>query len=144
MKNGRKRRLIAFMISADRKALIIAESIPKLSLGISTEVIGKEYGIDGSTLRRWLVNDPSAEDARAEFLTERLMESLKAIDEADDVFPLARAREQFRAWSWMAERRLPSRFGPKAEIAGLAINIMIARNDGEQMRVVSESDTDLT
>ena len=35
----------------------------------------------------------------------------------------ARAREAFRAWSWIAERRLPSYFGQKQEITHVSADL---------------------
>ena len=121
------------------KKQVIAESLPMLAKGISTEVIAKQYGIDGSTLRRWLVNDQDAEEARADYLTGKVMESLQAIDDAADQFPLAHARERFKAWSWIAERRLPSRFAPKQEInQGISISVQINRTHDAQYVTIEQ------
>lgn len=113
----------------------IAIAIPKLSDGMSTDdiakLIAKETGtaITGRTLRNWLINSPEAEQARADYLTDKVMQAVEAIDSAEDVFPLARARESFKSWSWIAERRLPSRFGAKQDQQGMSIVVNVASLD---------------
>lgn len=117
---------------------IIKAAIPQLIQGISTEVIAKPYGITGRTLRNWLISSPEAEEARAQFLTDKIMDCGEALEQADDNFPLARARELFKYWSWIAERRLPSRFAPKQEInQGLTISVTINRTDDAQANCVT-------
>ena len=111
---------------------VIKAAIPQLANGVSTEIIAASYGITGRTLRNWLISDPDAEQARADYLTAKLMDATDAIDDAQDVFPLARAREQFKAWSWIAERRLPSRFASKNE-SNNGVNI--------QVNIVNPNDT---
>ena len=111
------------------KTAIIKAAIPLLADGVSTEVIAKPYGITGRTLRNWLINDPEAEQARTDFLTNKLMQAAEDVDSASDTFPLARARESFKAWSWIAERRLPSRFGAKQDAQGMSIVVNVASLD---------------
>ena len=95
---------------------IIQDAIPRLANGESTDTIAAQYGITGRTLRYWLVSDEQAIEARTAFLADKLMSAAEAIDNSDDSFPLARARESFRAWSFFAERRLPSMFGQKQQV----------------------------
>ncbi len=120
------------------KQAIIKAAIPQLIKGISTEIIAQPYGITGRTLRNWLIADPDAEEARAQFLTEKIMDCGEALDAAEDNFPLARAREQFKYWSWIAERRLPSRFAPKQEInQGISISVQVHRTDDAQAKCIT-------
>ena len=100
------------------KQSVIRAAIPLLQQGASTDSIVQKLGlpITGRTLRNWLIECPDAEQARAHFLSGKLAESLEEIETADDALPLARAREKFRSWAWVAERRLPHLFGAKQEI----------------------------
>ena len=110
------------------KQAVISAAIPLLQQGASTDSIVQKLGlpITGRTLRNWLIATPEAQDARAHFLSEKLAESLEEIEAADDDFPLARAREKFRSWAWVAERRLPQLFGQKVEqLGGVSIKVVI-------------------
>ena len=103
----------------DRRAEIVRDAIQRIGIGESTAQIGASHGVTGAAVRLWLVSDakPEADQARSTYLTERLLEAIDAIDAAQDGIALARAREQFRAWSFFAERRAPALFGVRREIA---------------------------
>ena len=123
--------------SLDRNAIIEA-ALPLLAQGVSTDDIAKPYGITGRTLRNWLITSPNADQARAQFLADKLIESAEEIESAPDAFPLARAREKFKSYSWLAERRLPHLFGQKIEQnTGVSINVSINR----QTRTIEHDDT---
>lgn len=117
---------------------VIKAALPMLQQGMSTEEIAKAYNITGRTLRNWLIAHPDAEQARADYLTGKLMDAVDAIDSADDIFPLARAREQFKSWSWIAERRLPSRFGQKSEDKSVSIQVSINRDQPDVVIIDAE------
>lgn len=111
-------------IGADDRARIIAAALPLLSQGVPTDQIAAPYGITGRTLRIWLMLTPEADNIRAEYLSGKVMDAARAVDAAQDAFPLARARESFRAWSWLAERRLPKIFAPSPTVSiGLSIDL---------------------
>lgn len=105
-------------VPIDKRNAIIQQALPMLAQGVSTEIIGASFGIDGSTLRGWLLTHaaPEAEQARADYLARDLARWQGEIENATDTIPLARAREGFRAAAWVAERRLPSMFGQRQEI----------------------------
>ena len=125
------------------RASIMAEALPLLAQGVSTDDIAKPYGITGRTLRNWLMASPEAEQARAQYLIEKLIESAEEIESAPDVFPLARAREKFKSYSWLAERRLSSMFGAKSEVNhGVAIAVTINNPMLPSSRTVETLDHD--
>jgi hypothetical protein len=97
---------------------IIAASIPMLKQGMATDEIGALLGVSGRTLRHWLIADENAKEARTEFLSGKILQAAEDIENADSALPLARAREGFRVWAWLGERRLPDVFGAKTELRG--------------------------
>lgn len=105
-------------VPIDKRNAIIQQALPMLAQGVSTEIIGALFGIDGSTLRGWLITHagPEAEQARADYLAREIARWQGEIENANDTIPLARAREGFRAAAWVAERRLPNLFGQKQQV----------------------------
>ena len=91
--------------------------VPKAILagGIPKDVAEK-YGIPLSTLHSWIIASDDAEVARGLMLASELMLRIEQIDTANDALELARAREGFRAWSWLAERREYRIYGQRQHI----------------------------
>ena len=100
-----------------RKAIIL-EAPERILRGETTTQIAQSYGIPPSTIRSWLVGNNDAELARGAMLAMELMMQVEAIELAQDPLSLARAREAFRAWSWIAERREHRLYGQKQELTG--------------------------
>lgn len=109
------------------RAAIVAAALPALRQGQSTDLIAEPLGITGRTLRNWLIADAgeSANEARAEFLSNKVAGLAEEIENATDAFPLARAREAFKSWSWIAERRLQAMFGPKQDAGSGSCSIQV-------------------
>ena len=105
-------------VPQDRRNAIVQAAIEDIRNGISTEIIGAKHGVTGACIRQWLITDaaPETDQARAEFVSSKMMEAIDSIDVSQDAVALARAREQFKSWSWLAERRVPNLFGQKQEI----------------------------
>lgn len=105
-------------VPLDRRNAIVQAAIEDIRNGISTEIIGAKHGVSGACIRQWLITDaqPETDQARAEFVSSKMMEAIDSIDVSQDAVSLARAREQFKSWSWLAERRVPNLFGQKQEI----------------------------
>lgn len=95
----------------EQRKLIMAEALDGLRQGQTTDQVAARHNIDGSTLRRWLLTDDVADFARKQYFDGELAEARQEIRAAQDAFTLARAREDFRAVSWLAERRLPAYYG---------------------------------
>ena len=125
--------------TSERRSEIIVEAMQALERGETTDNIAERHGIAGRTLRAWLISLPEANQARAQFLSSELAYYLEQIESATEPMPLARAREGFRAWSWIAERRESQMFGPKQEVTHNIIPTfnVVLKTDSEHMHVMS-------
>lgn len=103
-------------IDPEKRARIVAEAPGCIRRGETTTQLADRHGIPARTLRHWLIADESVESARGDFLAHELACRLQDIDDATEPLPLARAREAFRAWSWIAERREARLYGLKQEV----------------------------
>ena len=103
----------------EKRRAAILDALDSLPAGEPTDQIAARHSIPGPTLRAWLISDDTinqgANAARKVFLSHELSLRANQIDEATDPLSLARAREAFRAWSWIAERRESQMFGQKQE-----------------------------
>jgi hypothetical protein len=97
--------------SPEKRQEIMQDAVNSLTKGETTDAIAARYNIDGSTLRRWLLTDDLADFARKTYFDGELATARQEIRAAPDPFTLARAREDFRAVAWLAERRLPAFYG---------------------------------
>lgn len=100
----------------EQRQAAIADALVALQAGEPTNSIAERHGIPGRTLRSWLIALPEADTARALMIANELSGALEDIEQAKEPMPLARARELFRGWAWIGERRLPAYFGVKAEM----------------------------
>ena len=103
-------------LTPERRAAILAEVPDAIRTGESTTQIAARHGIPASSLRAWLIGDEATEQARADLLANELAIRTQDIDDAIDPLSLARAREGFRAWAWIAERREARLYGQKQEV----------------------------
>ena len=103
-------------IPEDQRQRILSDSYLRLRGGESTDQIAASYGLSGRALRYWLLDDPKADEARRQLINGELARTLEDMRLADAPLPLARGREEFRAWSWIAERREARLYGPKQEV----------------------------
>ena len=109
----------------ERRAQIILGVPDAIRNGITTTQYAKQQNIPASTLKSWIIGSDIIEAARGEFLALELMLQVEAIDTAQDPLSLARAREGFRAWSWIAERREARLYGQKQEITHTVKPVLI-------------------
>ena len=100
------------------RSQLILEAPERIQRGETTTQIAKSYGISPSTLKAWLVGDDRAEEARGAMLAQELVAKAEGMESAPDALALARAREGFRAWSWIAERRQARLYAAKQEVTG--------------------------
>jgi transposase-like protein len=119
------------IVSDEERLAIIEQATAALLMGESTEDIAPRLNVSGRTLRSWLIGDPRAGTARKLLMAGELSRTLDEMRTADGPLPLARAREEFRGWSWLAERRLPEYYGQKQEVThrapdGPVISIVLA------------------
>lgn len=142
------------LIPHAERANIVQDALHRLDKGETTDDIAKSHNVPGSTLRSWLLVDcpVEADHQRARYIATQLQSAIEDIEgrpaeavnsneegktsekesREDRQLSLARARERFRAWAWVAERRLPHLFAQKQEVAmtidiGLADKLLRAR-----------------
>ena len=106
----------AIKYSQEQRQAIIAGVPDAILNGQTTSQYAQQCNIPAPTLRAWIIGNEFAELARGLMLAHELMVRAEDIDTADDPLTLARAREGFRAWSWIAERREARLYGPKQEV----------------------------
>lgn len=100
---------------AKRSEVIL--SVPEaIRNGKTTRQIAEQHQIPLSTLQAWIVGNPEVEEARGAMIASELCIRMGEIDDAQDPLGLARAREGFKAWSWIAERRESRLYGQKQEV----------------------------
>jgi hypothetical protein len=130
-------------IDPEKRARIVAEAPECIRQGETTTQIACRHNIPARTLRFWLLGDNQVENARGEFLSHELAMRLDEIDNATEPLPLARAREAFRAWSWIAERREARLYGQKQEVTHKAetpiLSITIVNNAVDNSALIGES-----
>ena len=139
--------------SPEERSQIVLDAQQSLLAGETTEQIAERLKVPGRTLRYWLLDDPNTEIARRALINGELARTLEEMREAkhsDSPLPLACAREEFRAWSWIAERRESRLYGQKQEVnhtvtvpqaEGLlsdALQLLSLVRDQRQERVIEE------
>ena len=102
-------------VSPEKRLEVLLTVPDALRAGETTQQIAERHGINPRTLRSWLIGESAPEEARGEFLSHEIIARAEQIDLADNPLPLARAREAFKAWSWIAERREARLFAQKQE-----------------------------
>ena len=103
-------------VTPEQKQIILKATYEGLARGLNTNELGEHFGIPGRTIRYWLINDDNAHEARKALVDQELVRCGEEIRDAQEPLPLARAREEFRYWSWIAERRDAQRYGQKQEL----------------------------
>jgi hypothetical protein len=119
------------VVSTEQRGDIIKEALECLAQGETTDQIAARHNITGQALRLWLLSDERANEARKVYFDGELSEGREQIKTAADPLALARAREDFRAVAWLAERRLPQYYAQKQEVkhsgsVGPLINIQLS------------------
>ena len=106
--------------SPEERQELIRQAQEAIMAGETTDQFAQRKGISGRTVRYWLLDDPATElVARRALINGELVRTLEEMREAkhsNSPLPLACAREEFRAWSWIAERREARLYGQKQEV----------------------------
>ena len=89
---------------------------PQLAGGLTTDQIGAQFNVPGSTVRYWLLNDDKAEIARKAMVDQEIARTGEDMRVASDPLALARAREEARYWMWIGERRDSARYGNRLAV----------------------------
>ena len=103
----------------EQRQAILEDTYQAIQAGETTDSIGQRYGITGRAIRHWLLDDPKADQARKTLINgelARTLDEMKQARFADSPLPLACAREEFRAWSWIAERRESQLYSQRTHI----------------------------
>jgi hypothetical protein len=103
------------------KQAILEDAKVRILQGDTLRQIATDHSIDKKTLNTWLMAlGDEYQELRQAWIDTMLREAKDGIDNADDQFPLARAREQWKAATWYAERRDRNRYG----VQGININVI--------------------
>lgn len=98
------------------KAEILEDAKQRIPQGHTLEDIAVSHGICKRTLNTWLMSlGEEYQELRQAWIDNMLREAKDAIDGADEQLPLARAREQWKAATWYAERRDRARYGVQVQ-----------------------------
>lgn len=95
---------------------VVQTAYKLLAEGKTTNEIGQQFNVPGSTVRLWLLNDDKAQEARRMMVEQELSRTAEGMRFAEDPLALARAREEGRYWQWIAERRDPQRYGQRLAV----------------------------
>ncbi len=94
----------------------------KVESGSTLTAFAESLGVETSTLTRWLDGDPQrsarAREARARAAATYDDMALRGIEEANDPFELARAKERAHHLRWRAAKVNPREYGEKIELGG--------------------------
>lgn len=99
-------------IPAETKQAILEDAKVRILEGHTLQEIAEDHGVSKRTLNTWLIAlGDEYQEIRQAWIDNMLSEAKEAIDSADEQLPLARAREQWKAATWYAERRDRARYG---------------------------------
>jgi len=123
----------------EKRQEVITDAVEALRHGETTDTIGARHGVSGRTLRYWLLGDERAEQARSFMIAAELartLDDLKEAKYAGSPLPLACAREEFRAWSWIAERRESRLYGQKQEVTHVVQPVLTINTQPAPGRII--------
>jgi hypothetical protein len=117
-------------VPVERKELILTDAKELIIQGWTLQQIADKHEVDRKTLNTWLLSLGDEYQAlRNAWIDSKLTEAAEAIESADEQFPLARAREMWKAATWYAERRDSQRYGQKTEHKqDLSLSITVNRS----------------
>jgi hypothetical protein len=94
----------------------------RISDGANLTDIARQEGVSPGTLSEWIESDPerSARARAARILAARVWDDKAAsvIEEARDVFELAKAKEMAHHYRWRASKIAPRDYGDRTVLAG--------------------------
>lgn len=102
----------------------LPEIVRRYAAGESMRDIAPDYNVDRATLYRWMlagVGDKQYADIVTSCLVRRVQEADEMLRSAREPCDVARAREIARFARMDLERRRPQLYGPKQEIAAVAV-----------------------
>lgn len=99
------------------------EIISQVAKGTMLKAIAAKVGVSPQAIANQLAKDPDYRQAREIGAEVRLEEQFDGILEAEGTTDVSRAREGFRAAAWFAEREFPERWGAKANVVTVQVNV---------------------
>lgn len=107
------------------KSAIIEDAFGRIQAGETLEEIAARHNIARVTLKGWLLSmGDEYQQMRSDYIDHQLAEAMDLIDTSQDQLSLARAREQFRCRSFIAERR-DRRYASKQEMSVTQVSVDI-------------------
>jgi len=107
------------------KSAIIEDALVRIQGGETLEEIAASHNVARITLQGWMLSlGDEYQQLRSDYIDHQLAEAMVAIDSAQDNLSIARAREAFRARSWIAERR-DRRYASKQEMSVTQVTVDI-------------------
>lgn len=133
------------LIPLDRKELILDDAKRRILDGDTLHEIAVSHGITKRTLNTWLMAlGEEYQELRQVWIDNMLSEAKEAIDSADENFPLTRAREQWKAATWYAERRDRARYGVQVAniniINGVSMSDVLSNTAGELLEHIADTE----
>lgn len=88
--------------------------------GDTITAIAQKFAVDKATVSRWLNDDPQrsahAREARAKSAQAWDEKALEGIEQAEDAFELAKAKERAHHLRWRASKINPREYGDKIDV----------------------------
>lgn len=123
-------------VPIETKQAILEDAKKRILEGSTLAQIASDHGITSRTLNSWLLSlGDEYSTLRQVWIDNLLIDAKEELDNAADVFPLARAREQWKAATWLAERRDSQRYGQKTEHKQ-DLSLSITVNRGTSLPVI--------
>jgi hypothetical protein len=131
-------------IPIETKQAILEDAKKRILEGSTLDQIATSHGIDTKTLNTWLIAlGDEYKELREAWIDNMLVEAKSELDNASDQFPLARAREQWKAATWYAERRDRLRYGQQTMnlniINGVTLTDALQGEAGSLLEHISDS-----
>ncbi len=121
---------------------VIEDAKQRILDGHTIAQIAESHSIAPRTLRYWLSSlGEEYNELRRAWIDNMLSEAYEEINDAQDVLPLARAREKWKAVTWYAERRDRQRYGVQQQTANnqdLTVTINIGSHDNGSVTINAE------
>ena len=132
-------------IPAETKQTILEDAKERILKGDTLTEIAEDHGISKRTLNTWLMAlGDEYQELRQVWIDNMLAEAKEAIDGADEQLPLARAREQWKAATWYAERRDRLRYGQQVAniniINGVSLTDALGTEAGQLLEHIADTE----
>ena len=127
-----------------RKPQILEDAKTRILNGETLKQIAADHGLTSRTLNTWLLAlGDEYMLLRQAWIDNMLIDAGETLDNAEDVFPLARAREVWKKATWYAERRDRARYGQDKLVqvnigVGVAMSEALGSQAGELLEQLKD------